>query len=199
MHPKPFSKDLEAWLKSSGDKTINSLSNVFAEKTFAILFLLLMFVPSLPLPTGGLTHIFEIIAMLVAFQLVIGRSSIWLPKSWKKYKVNEAIQKKAIPFIIKRIAWFERFARPRLSGLLINKLFLMLTGAVVFLLCLAAFLAPPFSGLDTLPSLGVVIIALALILEDAALFTLGVIIGVVGVGLIIGIGSAVGLLFSNLF
>src|SRR3990167_10461265 len=170
MHPKPFSKDLEAWLNSRGDKTIDSLSNVFAEKTFAILFLLLMFVPSLPLPTGWVTHIFEIIAMLVALQLIVGRSSIWLPKSWKKYKINDAIQKKAIPFIIRRITWFEKFARPRLSGLLVNKVFLMLTGVVVFLLCLSAFLAPPFSGLDTLPSLGVVIIALSLILEDASIF-----------------------------
>ena len=44
-------------------------------------------------------------------------------------------------------------------------------------------MAPPFTGFETLPSLGILIIALGLIMEDAALFLLGAILGSVGIGI----------------
>ena len=46
------------------------------------MFVLLLAVPALPLPTGGATHVFEVIAMLVALQLIVGRRQIWLPARW---------------------------------------------------------------------------------------------------------------------
>jgi hypothetical protein len=41
---------------------------------------LLLGVPALPLPTGGATHVFEIIAVLLALELIVGREEIWLPR-----------------------------------------------------------------------------------------------------------------------
>ena len=54
-----------------------------------------------------------------------------------------------------------------------------------------ALLAPPFSGLDTLPALGVVTICLAIILEDAIVLGIGMVIGSGGLVLIVTIGAAV--------
>ena len=59
-------RELDRWLQSDGDKTLGSLVELFEEKSFAILFVLLLGVPALPLPTGGATHVFEIIAVLLA-------------------------------------------------------------------------------------------------------------------------------------
>jgi hypothetical protein len=59
----------------------------------------------------------------------------------------------------------------------------------VFGLTLSAFLAPPFSGLDTLPALGVVVIGLGVLLRDAALAAVGAVIGAVGVGTVLALGS----------
>jgi hypothetical protein len=59
----------------------------------------------------------------------------------------------------------------------------------VFGLTLSAFLAPPFSGLDTLPSLGVVVIGLGVLLRDVLLALLGVLLGAIGVATILAIGS----------
>jgi hypothetical protein len=53
-----------------------------------------------------------------------------------------------------------------------------------------AFFAPPFSGLDTLPALGVVIISLGFLLEDALIAVAGVAIGIVGVILELALGAA---------
>ena len=63
------STQLENWLKSPGTKTIGNLLEVFEEKSFAILFVLLMGVPAIPAPTGGATHVFEVITVLLALQL----------------------------------------------------------------------------------------------------------------------------------
>ena len=61
----------------------------------------------------------------------------------------------------------------------------------MFGLTLSAFLAPPFSGLDTLPSLGVVVIGLGVLTRDLLLALLGVLLGAIGVATILAIGNLV--------
>jgi hypothetical protein len=182
VEPEAFSVTLEHWLKTSHDRTLAGLIEVFQEKAFGIIFLLMMALPALPLPTGGVTHVTELITMLGALQLVIGRKTIWLPHKWLKKDVGKFLEGKAVQKLIGVIKWFEKWSRRRLAGFLANRITLAFIGLFIFLLTLAAFSAPPFSGLDTLPALGVVVISLALILEDILLVVLCIIIGVVGIG-----------------
>ena len=56
---------------------------------------------------------------------------------------------------------------------------------------IGAALAPPFSGLDTVPALGAVVVALAIILEDVVVLAVGVAIGAGGIALIVTVGAAV--------
>src|SRR5438105_7281800 len=77
------SESLEGWLQGEGDKTLGSLVETFGEKSFGILFVLLLGVPALPLPTGGATHVFEVIAGLLALEVIAGRREVWLPKRWR--------------------------------------------------------------------------------------------------------------------
>ena len=55
---------------------------------------------------------------------------------------------------------------------------------------MAAALAPPFSGLDTLPALGAVAVALSIILEDVVVLALGLLLGTGGIVLILTVGAA---------
>jgi hypothetical protein len=187
--PEAFSRTLEKWLKSRKKKTLGNLIQLFQEKAFAIIFLLMMALPALPLPTGGVTHVTELITMLGALQMIIGRKIIWLPGKWLKKDVGKILQGKAVTKLIGVIKWFEGWSRRRMAKLLINRLFLAGIGVVIFIYTLAAFAAPPFSGLDTLPALGVVVISLSLILEDALLTVLGIIIGIVGIGVELTAGA----------
>ena len=77
--PEKVSEQLERWLRTRGDKTLGSLIELFEEKSFAILFVLLLGVSALPLPTGGATHVFQIIAVLLALELIAGRDQIGYP------------------------------------------------------------------------------------------------------------------------
>ena len=64
--PLKLSDQLERWLTGDGEKTLGSLVHAFGDKSFAILLVVLLGVPALPLPTGGVTHVFELIAALIA-------------------------------------------------------------------------------------------------------------------------------------
>lgn len=198
MAPK-FSDQLERWLKSKGQKTLADLEKVFGPKSFAITFLLLMATPALPLPTGGITHVFEIIVMLLCLQLLIGRETIWLPKRWRNTSLSGSRKIKVITGIMKFVRFFERFSRPRLTRIVGSRFYLRVVALLIFALTLSAFLAPPFSGLDTLPALGVVIISLSIILEDATLLFVGLLVGVLGVVLEVTIGAEAFKFFHNLF
>jgi hypothetical protein len=182
-----FSKQLDDWLSSRKPKTIAGLIAVSGEKSFAVVFLVLMAIPALPLPTGGLTHIFEIITMLLALELIVGRKTIWIPKKWLDRQLGTTLEKRTLPYLVRKIRWLEKYSRRRLPSLL-N---LRLVGLVVIVFSLGAFLAPPFSGLDTLPALGVVLVALSLILEDFALFGAAIIVGILGIILEVGFGAAI--------
>jgi hypothetical protein len=188
--PEAFSNQLEKWLKGKQPKTLASLEKVVEDKSFAVIFLLLMILPATPLPTGGITHIFEVIVCLLCIELMVGRETPWLPKKWKHMSLGKTLTGKVIPTILKWIRWFEQRSSPRGRRVFELPLVPQMLGLLVLVFTLGALLSPPFSGLDTLPSLGVVVISLAIILEDLIMLVAGAVIGSVGVGLTIALGAA---------
>jgi len=182
---------LQGWLEGDSDKTLGSLVELFGEKSFAVLFVFLLGVPALPLPTGGATHVFEIIAALLALQLVVGRDQIWLPQKWCKLQLAGPKQQKFITGLMKLIRRLERFSRPRLRFLFETRISNSVYGLLALGGTAGAFFAPPFTGLDTLPALGVVLLSLGVLLEDVIVVAIGLVVGVAGVLLEIIVGSAV--------
>ena len=72
----------------------------------------------------------------------------------------------------------ERFSRPRLRFLFDHRLSNVVFGLLVIGGSVGAFLAPPFTGLDTLPSLGVVLLSLGVLLEDVVVVLVALLVGV---------------------
>jgi hypothetical protein len=177
-------------LDGEGAKTLASLIALFEEKSFAILFVVLLGVPALPLPTGGATHVFEILAVLLAAQLIAGRDHIWLPRRWRDLELAGPRQQRFITGLMKLIRRLERISKPRLRFLFEHRLSNIVFGVLVICGCLGAFLAPPFTGLDTLPALGVVLLSLSVLLEDALILIAALVVGAAGVILEIVLGSA---------
>jgi hypothetical protein len=184
-----LSDRLERWFRSQEPKTVGSLIELFGEKSFAVLFVLLLAVPALPLPTGGVTHVFELIAMLLALELIAGRRTVWLPERWRRSELGAAEQERFSRTLLRWIRRLERHSRPRLGFLLTHRLSGVVFGAFVLVFTLTAFLAPPFSGLDTVPSLGVVLLSLGVLLDDSAVALAGVVVGAVGVLLVLILGK----------
>jgi hypothetical protein len=183
------SDELERWLEGDGDKTLGGLIELF-EESFAVLFLVLLGVPALPLPTGGATHVFEIIAILLAVQLIAGRDRIWLPRRWRSLNLAGDRQQRFIAGLMRVTRTLERISKPRLCFLSDHRLTNVVFGVLVIAGSLGAFLAPPFSGLDTLPALGVVLLSLAVLLEDFAIVLAALVVGIAGVVLEFVLGNA---------
>lgn|SRR5947209_5043276 len=190
VRPPKLSDELEQWLTADGEKTLGSLIERFGEKSFAIVFVLLLGVPALPLPTGGATHVFEILAMLIALELVAGRKHLWLPRRWRSLELGGERRQRLVGALLRMIRWLERISRPRLQLLFHGRLSDIGFGVLVIAGSLAAFLAPPFTGLDTLPALAVVLLSLAKLLEDFLVAAMALIAGIVGVVLEIALGLA---------
>jgi hypothetical protein len=91
---------------------------------------------------------------------------------------------------MKMIRRLERFSRPRLRFLFDHRLSNIVFGLLVVGGTVGAFVAPPFTGLDTLPSLGVVLLSLGVLLEDFIVVIVGVAVGVGGVIVEVVLGKA---------
>ena len=185
------SVQLEEWLHSDRKKTIGDLVETFGPRSFAILFVVLMALPALPLPTGAVSHVLEILTMLLALELVVGRTEVWIPDRFRDRELKGLSGPKFSRALLKRIRWIEKFSRPRMAGLLEHRLTGVVFGAAVFGFALTAFLAPPFSGLDTPPSLGAVVLSLGVLLGDIVIAGVGLGIGVLGVIVVVGLGKAI--------
>jgi hypothetical protein len=185
-----LSDQLESWLTADGEKTLGGLVDAFGNKSFPVLTVVLLAVPALPLPTGGVTHVFEIVAALLALELIAGRREVWLPRRWQQLQLAGARRERFIAGLLKLIRRMERISRPRGRALFHHRFTDVAFGMLVIAGSAGAFFAPPFSGLDTLPALGVVLISLGVLLEDLAVVAVGTVAGVVGVALEVVIGMA---------
>jgi hypothetical protein len=184
-----FSEHLERRLEGEQRLTIGRLVDALDTQGFALVLMILLFPSALPIPTGGVTHLLELVGVLVAGQMVLGRRDLWLPRRFMDHELGEKFTQKGIPAVIRRVRWFERFARPRLARLLATRTARTLLGLVLLLFVVAAFVAPPFTGLDTLPSLGVVVVCIGLVFSDGVIVGAGTVLGVAGIALEILLGS----------
>ena len=193
-----LSDRLSEWLEGDDPKTIGALTERFGPQSFAVAFVMLLALPALPLPTGGVTHVLEIVAMLLALELVAGRNEVWIPRRWCGTQLKGLTGPKASGALLRRVRWFERWSRPRMAVLVTSPVARRLYGLVVLGLTATAFVAPPFTGLDTLPALGVVVISLGVLLSDAVVAGVGLVIGTAGVAVVIGLGHTVVRLLHHL-
>ena len=153
---------------------------LFEEKSFALLFILLLGCRLFRSPLAARRTCSR--SWRCCLPLSHRRSpQIWLPERWRRLRLAGPTQRRFINRLMKAIRWLERFSRPRATYLFEHRLSNIVFGVLVLAGSLAAFLAPPFSGLDTLPSLGVVLLSIGVLLEDLAIVVLAVVVGVAGV------------------
>src|SRR3954449_6867907 len=145
--PDKVSVQLQGWLDGESDKSLGSLIELFEEKSFAVLFVLLLGVPALPIPTGGATHVFEIIAVLLALQLIAGREHIWLPQRWRRLEMAGKNRERFLNGLMKMIRRLERISKPRFTFLFGSRVSNAVFGLLVIGGCIGAVFAPPFTGL----------------------------------------------------
>ena len=192
----PLGERLEAWIDAEGPKTVRGLLDRFGPQAFAMAFVLFAAPSALPIPTGGLTDVLNVIGVLIAVQLVIGRDEPWLPKRFADRELKSLRSDKTRRRLLGAIGRVEKVARPRFARTLQSPPGRVVFGLLVIVLLLAAIVAPPFIGLDTLPALGVVLISLGMLFGDALIVGVGIAVGAGGIGLMVALAGAITSFFS---
>lgn len=179
--PPRASELVRAWRDGDGEKTIGGFIDAMDTKGFALLFVILLAPSALPIPTGGVTHVMEVAAALLALQLLFGREDVWMPKRIRRVSLEGDKSGKLVDTIINYVGKLEKITKPRGRVFFGKRISRIAFGAGALIGVVATFLAPPFTGLDTIPSLGVVFLALGMIAEDIAAIWIGVALIVAGI------------------
>lgn len=175
--------------------TLREIRDRLDERAFGLMILILA-IPCLVPALYGVPQIVGIPILLLAGQMLVGRTEPWLPQAVLRRSVSKAWLDRMADFATKSMGWTERLSRPRLR--------LFAEGwaerAAAFFMILATLtIVLPMT--NTVPSVALTLLSVGLIQRDG-LFVLGgatVAVGwvtallVVAIGFFVGAGWAVGL------
>lgn len=180
-----------------GSVSIADLSRDMSDRGLGLLLLLFAAPNVLPVSIPGLSAVLAMPLLLLAFHLVLGWRSPVLPRFVGERSISRARFAAIAERIGPALNRVERGLRPR-WGWLTHSSVQRLVGLLVVILALA--IAIPFPLSNSLPGLGVCVIALGLLERDGLAIAVGCGIGLVALvaigGLIFGGLEAAQLLFG---
>ncbi|WP_372425604.1 exopolysaccharide biosynthesis protein [Salinarimonas chemoclinalis] len=166
---------------------LGTLVDALGERTFGLVMLVLALPCAIPF-LYGVPQIVSVPMVFVAAQLVIGRRALWLPHGLRARAFSKAdysgMIARARPWLLR----FEHLARPRLTFLASGP-----SERLVGLAMLVASLsiAVPLPLTNTVPGIGVAIIAVGLIERDGLLVLAGAAVALVWIGFLVFAGATV--------
>jgi hypothetical protein len=148
----------------------------------------------------GFSTLMAIPIMFMALQMVLGRNTVALPKNIREKHISPKLIRGALAQSVPTLRWVEKFLRPRLL-VLTHPMAERLVALIIFIL--AGVLSLPIPGGNFLPSIGISILALAMLERDGLLLVLAVALvlltGGVMIDLIVQAGHYAYALFDSIF
>lgn len=176
---------LEALIVDAGGDgkiTIQEIMRMLGDRAFGLAILVFSLPNSLPIPSPpGFSAITGIPIILIALQMVVGRSTPWLPPRIRRYGFSRDTFARFLAASLPYIRKVERLLHPRLA-FMHSYAGERVVGAVF--LVLAAVLSLPIPFGNFLPGVSMSIIALGLLERDGALMLAGMALGALAVLLI---------------
>jgi hypothetical protein len=171
-----FSTVLRRLAESPGERiTLGAMVTAFQERAFGALLFILAVPNVLPLPPGA-SSVFGAPLLLVAVQLTIGRSQLWLPDFLQKRSFKTADLKRIVDKILPFLRRSERLLRPRLE-FMFGPVGDRIIGFICLLLATIIFLPIPLANMA--PAWGICFLALALLQNDGLAAILGLVAAVI--------------------
>jgi hypothetical protein len=163
--------------------TIGELLTALRQQAFAALIVVLGLPNCLPMPPP-IPLLFGFLLCFVALQMVVGRTSPWLPKRVLQRSLSRSDFARAVGRAMPTLRWLEHWSRPRFA-VVGTPLGIRIVGGVVLVIAIALLVAAPFIGQIPL-GLAACLVGLGLVERDGLLVLVGAIVGVIGLGLTLG-------------
>lgn len=167
MHLK-FSQDLEVLLKRLIDRplTLKDILHETSERGFSLVIGLLVLPFLFPMPPG-LTTILGSGILLLAAQMVIGRREPWLPRKVANFQFPLSVTRQLLQNLRRVTKGMEKVVRPRWLNIAVSRKTWRINGICLAWLALLLMLPIPFT--NPLPTLVILLLAVATLEEDGLL------------------------------
>jgi hypothetical protein len=173
-----FSQDVKSLLQRLAEQplTIGDILAETSERGFSLVISLLVLPFLFPMPPG-LTGPFGGACLLLSMQMVLGRRSPWLPRKIANYKFPHAFSQVILQNLRRITRILEKITRPRLMQIASHPWIWRLTGFCISWLTILLILPIPFT--NPIPTIGILLLAVATIESDGLLICIGYVITVI--------------------
>ncbi len=188
--PRPLSALLTDFQASLGGErvTLADVLEAFHERGFGVVLFILALPMALPVPVPpGINILLASPLILLTAQQAIGRHTIWLPESLKRRSISASGLRKTLDHAVPWTRRLEWLVRPRL-GMITQGMFSHLIGFCGLLMALAICVPLPLT--NTVPSLGIALMALGVVMRDGLAVLAGAAIGLLWIALLVLLGEA---------
>jgi len=184
-----FSQEIKLLLQRLSDHhlTLGDILTETAERGFSLVIVLLVMPFLFPMPPG-LAGPFGAACLLISVQMIFGRRSPWLPKRIAKYRFPRPFAQLLLKNLQRLTRILEKITRPRLKKIAHNPLTWRLNGLCISWLTILLMLPIPFT--NPIPTVGILLLAVATIESDGLLICIGYIITALITSLFAFIGYA---------
>ncbi len=175
-------EDVRTHMGGKTDIYLSDLLDEFHERGFGFFLFLFALPAALPLPAVGIGTLLALPLIFLTAQQALGRHTLWLPEKLQKRAVSA---EQLTGFIEAAQPWIKRlefFIRPRL-GFITQRPFSYIAGAAGFIMALSVLFPVPLT--NTVPSMGIALMAIGVLMRDGLAVLAGMTIGLIWVGLLI--------------
>ncbi|MFK0730989.1 MAG: exopolysaccharide biosynthesis protein [Gloeotrichia echinulata GP01] len=176
MHLR-FSQDIKSLLQRLAEQplTLGDILAETSERGFSLVIALLVLPFLFPMPPG-LTGPFGGACLLLSVQMVLGRRSPWLPQKIANYKFPRPFAEIILQNLRRITKILEKIARPRWAKIANNPWIWRLNGLCISWLTI--LLISPIPLTNPIPTVGILLLAVATVESDGLLMCISYIITV---------------------
>lgn len=156
------------------DCTIGELMELIGDRGFGLMLLVLALPAALPIPAPGYATPFGVLMVVLGAQMIMGRSSPYIPEFFAKRTVKHGVLRFSIQNGHVPLKVVEFLIRPRLRKLTHNRAFRSAIGLIIVMM--ACFMSLPIPLTNTAPSFVIFVMAAGLLKEDGLLLLAGILL-----------------------
>ncbi len=173
--------DLKNSFNKQDNISIDDILKALHERSFGIMLLIFAMPAAIPLPGLGINLIIAAPLLFLTAQQALGRDSIWFPQKMRDKSISservERILNAALPIIRK----IELLVKPRL-GFVTQGVFSYLIGFCGLIMALSVCVPLPLT--NTVPSVGIALMAIGVIMRDGLAVIAGALLGLLWVAML---------------
>ena len=184
MHIRSLSKllaDLKDTLSTQENISIDHVLKALHERSFGFVLFIFALPAALPLPGLGINLIIAAPLLFLTVQQALGRETIWFPEKMRDKSISRERFEKMLNAALPLITKIELLVKPRL-GFVTQGVFSHLIGLFGLIMALSVCIPLPLT--NTVPSAGIALMAIGVIMRDGLAVIVGALLGLLWVAML---------------